>query len=149
MTEDIQSAKNHATTLRNDNDFFRLKKEERRLSQNSNRARRNWQHTRRREDKIIMNRTQQDLRNYLYKLKQENWQSYLTSLAEDDNSIWKAAWRFKSKFSPFPPIQKVNNTEYAYTNEDKATLLAIFLIPLFRTRLPIYIHSKFKQLSIP
>lgn len=71
-----------------------------------------------------MNRSQQDLRNYLCKLRQEKWQSYLTSLSTEDNSIWKAARRFKSKFTPFPPIQKINSNDYAYTDSDKADAIA-------------------------
>ena len=103
ITDEIKSAVDRATTKKPANEFYKLDPHVRILTTNKNRARKIWQRTHRPEDKIIMNRAQQDLKNYLYKKRQASWSDFLESLSQEDTSIWKSARRFKSSFQSLPP----------------------------------------------
>ena len=65
ITSEIKSAVDRATTNKSANEFYKLDPHVRILTTNKNRARKIWQRTRRLEDKIIMNRAQQDLKDLL------------------------------------------------------------------------------------
>ena len=79
-----------------------------------------------------MNRPQQDLKDYLFKKRQDSWSDFLESLSSEDTSIWKAARRFKSSYQPLPPILIPNTQVYAYTNEEKANAIALNLESQFQ-----------------
>ena len=74
-----------------------------------------------------MNRARQDLKDYLYKKRQDTWRDFLESLSPEDTSIWKVARRFKSSYQPLPPILIQNTQAYAYTNEKKADVITLNL----------------------
>ena len=124
ITSDITSAIEAATTKKPANEFFKLDPHVRILTKNKNRARKVWQTTRRHTDKIIMNRAQMALKNYLYDKRQESWSNFLGNLTPEDNSIWKAARKFKSSGSKIPPIHIPNSQSYAITDEDKSNAIA-------------------------
>lgn len=71
-----------------------------------------------------MSRTQQELKNFLHKKRQDSWISYLKSLTPEDVSIWGAARKIKSSVSYMPPINIPNPNICAYIDEEKANTIA-------------------------
>lgn len=67
ITNEIKHAFDRATTKSFYKEFYKFDADVRRLTTNENRTRKTWQRTRRISDKIIMNRAQQNLKNYLYR----------------------------------------------------------------------------------
>ena len=67
ITHEIKSA----TTKKLSDESYKLDPHIRILTTNKNRAIKIWQRTRRLEDKIIMNRAWQDLKDYLYKKRRD------------------------------------------------------------------------------
>lgn len=124
ITLEIQTAKDEATTIIHNNEFFKLDPNVRRLIRNKNRARKTWQRSRNPEDKVAMNRAQQDLKNLLQAKSKAQWNNFTNSLTPDDNSIWKIAKKFKSNFTPTPPIKIDHGCGYACTDEEKAEAIA-------------------------
>lgn len=91
--------------------------------------RKKWQQSRSPGDKNILNNATQHLRREIQKLKNKNFNKYLSELSYDnktDYSLWKATKQFKR-----PVEQKcaVRNTEgnYAKSNIEKANMFAEYL----------------------
>ena len=86
ITTDITSAIEAATTKKPSNEFYKLDPHVRILTRNEkNRARKIWQTTRRHFDKIIMNRAETALNNYLNDKRQECWINFFGNLTPEDN----------------------------------------------------------------
>jgi hypothetical protein len=92
------------------------------------RARRRWQVSRNIQDKVHLNRLTHRLRSALNKSRNASFHHYITSLAPDDQSIWKATKKFKR------PIRKTDGN-WARTDTETACALADYLANVF-TPLP-------------
>jgi hypothetical protein len=94
------------------------------LINNKNRARKNWQRHRTPLNKTIMNNAQELVKKYVRDKNNKSWNNYIISLSTHDNSIWRAAKRFKNQFSIIPPLKDNDNNTHAYTDDQKANLIA-------------------------
>ena len=71
INSEIKSIVDCATTKKPVNEFYKFDPHVHILTTNKNRARKVWQRYRSPEDKIIMNRAQQDLKDFLYRKRQD------------------------------------------------------------------------------
>ena len=110
-----------------ENEFYKFDHHVRILTINKNRARKACPRTYGLVDKIIMNRGQQDFKDYLYKKRQDSRGDFLETLLLEGTSIKKVARRFNSSYKPFPSILIPNTHAYAYTREEKVHAITINL----------------------
>lgn len=87
------------------------------------RARCKWQRTHLPNDKTNYNKLANSLRNILRKHNSEKYLSYLKSLSNSDNSLWRATKNTLSEKSKIPPLRNPDNS-LAISNLDKANLFA-------------------------
>jgi hypothetical protein len=94
-----------------------------------------WQVSRNIQDKAHINRLTHRLRSALNKSRNASFHHYISSLAPDDQSIWKATKKFKRPIVAIPPIRK-SNGHWARTGTEKACTYADYLANVF-TLLPV------------
>ena len=93
---EIKSAVDRAITKIPANEFYKWDPYVRILTTNINRAKEVLQWMRKPKDKIIMNRAQKDLKDYLYRKGWNSWSDFIEKLSPEDTFIWKADRRFKN-----------------------------------------------------
>lgn len=92
-----------------------------------------WQKYRRPEDKTKLNKCIKELKQLLFKLKNDTFQEYLTDLSatnRDDYSLWKITKKLKRPQRSIPPIRS-NGNNWAKSNLEKAELFAKHLSSVF------------------
>lgn len=99
----------YATTNRPINEFYKLNSNVRILANNKNLYRKTWQLTRRIQDKAIMNRAQQEHKNYLNGKYQNSLSDFLESFSpenlktlSDKNTKRVISLLFLRSFIPIP-----------------------------------------------
>jgi hypothetical protein len=98
------------------------------------RAHRIWQASRNIQDKTHLNRLTHRLPSELNEYHNASFQHYISCLAPEDHSIWKATKKFKKPTVPIPPIRKTDD-DWARTDTEKACAFADYLAKVF-TPLP-------------
>lgn len=124
ITNDISNCLQKSTTYTDRQNYSHFDANLRVLIRNKNRMRKIWQQHRTPTNKTNMNRAQETLRYYLKDQANENWSNYLTNLSHSDNSIWRAANRFKNQKRTIPPLKNNDNTSYIYNDFEKANHIA-------------------------
>jgi hypothetical protein len=94
------------------------------------RARRRWQISRAIQGKGHLNRLIHRLRSALNKFRNASFHHYISSLASDDQSIWKATKKFKRPALAILPIRKTDGNR-ARTDTEKACAFADYLANVF------------------
>jgi hypothetical protein len=94
-------------------------------------ARNRWQRTRMPSDKKTLNHLSNSLKNILKKYNSDKYQSYIESLSNNKNSIWKSTKKILSHRQIMPPLRNSDNS-LAITNNDKANLISTYLEDNFK-----------------
>lgn len=97
-------------------------------------ARKTWQQSRLPADKTRLNRLNKQLKNMLYKIKNETFQDYISNLSPyptEGYSLWKATRKMKRPCQSIPPIRK-NDGTWARNNSSKAKVFAEHLYTVFQ-----------------
>lgn len=89
---------------------------------NRNQARKQYQKSRKAEDKKIYNNLVYKIRRELQKIKNQNWENLIDSLETNEKSYWKIAKCLRNKKQYTPPL--VTSNGIAYTTSDKAEAFA-------------------------
>lgn len=71
--------------------------------------------------KLIINRLNNKIKNFIAKEKQKSWSNFLSSLSPEDNSLWNIKKKLNNNYNLIPPPPLLLFT--AYTGQDKAEIL--------------------------
>jgi hypothetical protein len=82
-------------------------------------------------DKKTLNQLSNCLKNILKKYNSDKYQSYIESLSNNKNSIWKSTKKILNHRQIMPPLRNSNNS-LAITNIDKANLISTYLEDNFK-----------------
>jgi hypothetical protein len=74
------------------------------------RARNMWQRSRNNDDRISYNRLKRRLHNTLANARNTTFEQYITSLNNEDYTIWKATKKLKRPQISITPIRKADGT---------------------------------------
>jgi len=94
-------------------------------------ARNRWQRTRMPSDKKPLNQLSNSLKNILKKYNSDKYQSYIESLSNNKNSIWKSTKKILNHRQIMSPLRNSDNS-LAITNSDKANLISTYLEDNFK-----------------
>jgi hypothetical protein len=92
------------------------------LMKERNKIRKIYQRTGASEDKNLMTKHNEEIKNRLEIHKRKFWNNKLKKLNTKDNSLWKMAKSLKKNRNELPPLQLVNGDE-AVTDKEKAEAL--------------------------
>jgi hypothetical protein len=92
------------------------------LMKERNKIRKNYQRTGASEDKNIMMKHNEEIKNRLENHKRKFWNNKLKKLNTRDKSLWKMAKSLKKNRKELPPLQLVNGDE-AVSDKEKAEAL--------------------------
>lgn len=129
-----QAAWNNTPEIRRRTAGINYPKEIRDLIKEKRRARKEWQKSRTRENKTVLNNLTQQLKREIQEIKNESINKYLRELTDDQNSdysLWKAAKRLNRPIKSIPPIREESGI-WARTNKQKAALFATYLQNIFQ-----------------
>lgn len=135
LIEAIQSSaweSTPSTTKSNNRKSYPL--EVRELLLMKRKARKKWQSERTSENKTILNRLSNKLKNLLKEMKNKSLSLYLENLSgtkESNYSLWKAAKNFDRPISQIPPLRK-NDNSWARSALEKVELFANHLEKTFQ-----------------
>ena len=104
-----------------------------RLVATKRRARSKWQETHAPDDRRLFNNTSNKLKTALCDLHNASFTAYVSSLKQDDYSIWKPFNSWKKPQAPLPLILK-NSTPpgpWAKSDSEKVQLFATHLAEVF------------------
>lgn len=96
--------------------------------------RKQWQTSKTAEDKMRLNKITKELKNLLYKLKNQGIQEYLKNLSATEAteySLWKATKRIRRPKQPIPPLMD-SSGKWARDDKEKATAFANHLHIVFQ-----------------
>lgn len=103
----------------------------RQLIAEKRRARRIWQRSRNNIDQHTYNRLSRQLKAAIRDANNNGFEQYITNLAVNDNTLWKATKKLRRPQMPIPPIRKPND-DWARSDKEKADVFAIHLTNVFQ-----------------
>lgn len=101
-----------------------------RLVAQKRKARAKWQRTHNILDKRTYNHLSNLLKRNIREIKNQQFETYLSTLTRDDNSIWKAAKSFKRPKIHIPPIRNQTD-QWARSDTEKSNVFAHYLAEVF------------------
>lgn len=108
--------------------------EVRQLVREKRKARKKWQISRYPQDKMVLNRLSNKLKEVIDESKNEAVSTYLQGLTpgkDTDYSLWKVTKGLKRPVMQVPPIRKENH-KWARSNQEKAEIFAEYLEKTFK-----------------
>lgn len=133
-----QSAWNNTPKLKPKTSGLNYIKEIRDLVHEKRKARKKWQQTRSPDDKRLLNKLCEQLKNKIKAIKNESFENFLRELTDDettDYSLWRAAKSLNRPKNHDPPIRK-NDGNWARRDEEKAEIFADHLASTFQPHEP-------------
>lgn len=138
VTDLQQSVWNNTPILKPKTPGLNYVKEVRSMVQEKRKARKKWQQSRSPEDKRVLNKLTQQLKEEIKIIKNESFQSFLRELTDDkdtDYSLWRAAKILKRPIKYAPPIRR-DDGEWARSDREKAEVFAEYLTNVFQPHSP-------------
>ncbi|GFS68359.1 uncharacterized protein TNCV_3000431 [Trichonephila clavipes] len=95
------------------------------LFKERNRARKLWQFTKFPQHKTELNRIQNKIKRKVGQYRQQVWEDHLTSLGDEDGSLWGTARAFRKKASPISALNGPNGVALSDTNKTEIIALSL------------------------